>query len=251
MSVLAKQSASFEHGSQPSVPRHVAIIMDGNGRWASARGVPRAEGHRRGVDAVRETIRAAAELGIKHLTLFGFSSENWSRPRDEIELLFGLLRSYIRNDLRQLDEAGARVKVIGRRTDLPPDIRLLIDEAERRTDANRRVQVNFAFNYGGRDEITRAVARIAAEAADGLLDPEAVNEGTIADHLDTASIPDPDLIIRTGGELRLSNFLLWQCAYSEFVFLPIYWPDFRKDDLEGALGLFEGRSRRYGGIGAR
>ena len=232
-------------------PRHVAIIMDGNGRWAAERGLPRSEGHRRGVESVRRTVRAAQDLGITHLTLFSFSSENWSRPPDEVEFLFGLLRLFIRRDLAELHRSGVRVTVIGARENLPADIFNLIVEAETLTAANGRLDLVVAFNYGARDEITRAVRRIAREVKAGGLDPEAIDEAAITAHLDTALIPDPDLIIRTSGELRLSNFLLWQAAYAELAFIPTYWPDFDEPAFRKAIGQFSGRVRRYGGLDKR
>jgi len=233
------------------LPRHVAIIMDGNGRWAAERGLPRSEGHRRGVEAVRRTVTASLDLGVEHLTLFSFSSENWSRPPDEVHFLFGLLRLFIRRDLAELHAKGVRVSVIGERERLPRDIVDLIDEAEAMTAANRNLRMVVAFNYGARGEITRAARRIAREVKAGRLDPEAIDEATVAAHLDTAAIPDPDLIVRTSGEVRLSNFLLWQAAYAELVFLPIYWPDFGGDALKVAIEQFATRIRRYGGLAAR
>jgi undecaprenyl diphosphate synthase len=238
-------------GSGGHVPRHVAIIMDGNGRWAAARGLPRSEGHRRGVEAVRRTVRGAIDLGIDHLTLFSFSSENWTRPADEVSFLFGLLRMFIRRDLADLHGQGVRVSVIGEREGLPADIAGLIDEAEGLTAANGRLRLVVAFNYGARDEIVRAVRKLAGEVGAGLLDPKAIDEAAITAHLDTAAVPDPDLIIRTGGELRLSNFLLWQAAYAELVFLSLYWPDFDAEALRGAIEEFARRVRRYGGLAAR
>lgn len=229
------------------VPRHVAIIMDGNGRWANARGLPRSAGHRRGVEAVRRTVDAASDLGVGHLTLFSFSSENWSRPPAEVEFLFGLLRMYIRRDLSRLHNKGVQVRVIGERHGLPSDIAELVREAEELTASNSGLQLIVAFNYGGRDEITRAVRQIAQKVADGSISAGDVDEAMIADHLDTASVPDPDLIIRTSGEMRLSNFLLWQSAYAEFVFLPLHWPDFDASALQSAIDQFSTRSRRYGG----
>jgi undecaprenyl diphosphate synthase len=217
------------------VPRHVAIIMDGNGRWAAERGLPRSEGHRRGVEAVRRTVTASRDLGIGHLTLFSFSSENWSRPADEVSFLFGLLRFFIRRDLAELHQQGVRVTMIGERERLPADIVALILEAERLTGANRGLQMVVAFNYGARNELVRAVRRIALEAQAGDLDPALISEAAISARLDTAEIPDPDLLIRTGGEMRLSNFLLWQAAYAELVFLPTYWPDFTGDSLRAAV----------------
>ncbi|HZP20664.1 MAG TPA: isoprenyl transferase [Bauldia sp.] len=233
------------------VPRHVAIIMDGNGRWAAARGLPRSEGHRRGVEAVRRTVRASLDLGIGYLTLFSFSSENWSRPPAEVDFIFGLLRFFIRRDLAALHRDGVRVRVIGARERLPADIAELIDEAEKLTADNRALTFVVAFNYGSRDEIARAARRIARAVKAGTLDPEKIDTATVADHLDTSGIPDPDLVIRTSGEMRLSNFLLWQAAYAELVFLPVYWPDFTEESLRAAIEQFTGRSRRYGGVGAR
>ncbi|HVY18465.1 MAG TPA: isoprenyl transferase [Bauldia sp.] len=249
MPVLADQQPvpAAREGAAP--PRHVAIIMDGNGRWAKARGLPRSEGHRRGVEAVRRTVRSAIDLGIHHLTLFSFSSENWSRPADEVDFLFGLFRHFIRRDVAELHSAGVRISVIGKRAGLPADILDMIEEAEALTAGNRTLKLIFAFNYGARDEIVRAVQSLAAEVQEGRIAPEAISEATIGEHLDTAAVPDPDLIIRTSGELRLSNFLLWQSAYSELVFAPVLWPDFNADALRAALEEFGGRSRRYGGRG--
>jgi undecaprenyl diphosphate synthase len=247
MSVVADSEAMPLTPSGGRVPRHVAIIMDGNGRWAAARGLPRGEGHRRGVESVRETVRAAIELGIGHLTLFSFSSENWSRPPEEVDFLFGLFRRYIRRDVAELHAAGVRITVIGRRQGLPADILTMIGEAEQLTAANRALELIIAFNYGSRDEIARAARKIATEVREGRLDPAAIDEATVASHLDTAKFPDPDLVIRTSGELRLSNFLLWQLAYAELVFVPVLWPEFRTDTLKAAIEEFNGRSRRYGG----
>jgi undecaprenyl diphosphate synthase len=229
-------------------PRHVAIIMDGNGRWAAARGLPRGEGHRRGVEAVRRTVRAAIDLGLRHVTLFSFSSENWSRPPTEVDFLFGLFRLYISRDVAELHRRGVRITVIGRRDGLPADILRMIAESEALTAANQQLELIFAFNYGSRDEIVRAVRAIAAKAKAGTLDPSAIDETTVTAHLDTRAFPDPDLIVRTSGELRLSNFLLWQSAYAELVFLPVLWPDFGHDALESAIREFGRRSRRYGGV---
>jgi undecaprenyl diphosphate synthase len=231
-----------------ATPRHVAIIMDGNGRWASARGLPRGEGHRRGVEALRKTVRAAGEIGIKFLTIFSFSAENWSRPPSEIRDLMGLLRRFIRNDLAELHQNGVKVRVIGERGDLDPDIRRLLDEAEELTRDNTGLTLVVAFNYGARQEIARAAARIAAMVKDGALDPSAINADLIGQHLDAPDLPDPDLIIRTSGEQRLSNFLLWQIAYSELVFVPTYWPDFDRAALEGAIAEYHRRERRFGGL---
>lgn len=230
-----------------STPAHVAIIMDGNGRWAKQRGLPRLSGHKAGVEALRATVRAAGELGIHWLTVYAFSSENWSRPKSEVSDLMGLLKIFIRRDLAELHKSGVRVLVIGERENLQPDIRKLLTEAESLTAANRALNLVIAFNYGARDELVRAARKIAEKAAAGKIDPAAVDADMMAAHLDTADMPDPDLVIRTSGELRLSNFLLWQAAYSELVFLPCYWPDFNRDHFAQAVMAFEARDRRYGG----
>lgn len=232
-------------------PRHVAIIMDGNGRWAAARGLPRAEGHRRGVEALRKVVRASHELGISYLTIFSFSSENWSRPASEIGDLFGLLRRFIRNDLATLHADGVRVRVIGERAGLEPDICALLSEAEDLTRNNSRLTLVVAFNYGSRQEIASAAQRLAREVAEGKRDPSTITPDTIGQYLDAPDIPDPDLIIRTSGEQRLSNFLMWQAAYSELVFVPIHWPDFDKAALEGAIAEYATRERRFGGLVAK
>ena len=222
--------------------------MDGNGRWAHSRGLPRSMGHRRGVEAVREAVRAAGELGIQYLTLFAFSSENWRRPQDEVAELMGLLKHFIRRDLADLHKEGVRVRVIGARDNLTDDIRALLDEAESLTRDNQRQTLVVAFNYGARDEVARAMRRIAEKFAAGEVSLEALTPDYLDAHLDTAGIPDPDLIIRTSGEIRLSNFLLWQAAYSEFVFLPCLWPDFDRKAFEGAIEEYFSRDRRYGGL---
>jgi len=237
--------------SAPTAPRHVAIIMDGNGRWASARGLPRAEGHRRGVEALRRTIRAAGEIGIQVITIFSFSSENWSRPAAEIGELMGLLRRFIRNDLAELHKSNVRVRIIGERDGLDPDIGRLLVEAEELTRANDGLTLVVAFNYGARQEIARAVRRIAEQVASGALKPADVTAETIGGFLDAPDLPDPDLIIRTSGEQRLSNFLLWQSAYSELVFVPTYWPDFDRAALEAAIAEYRQRERRFGGLVAK
>src|SRR6266516_5443933 len=232
-------------------PRHVAIIMDGNGRWAAARGLPRAEGHRRGVEALRRTVRAAGELGIRILTIFSFSSENWLRPPSEVRDLMGLLRRFIRNDLAELHASNVRVRVIGERADLDPSIRRLLEEAEDLTVNNDGLILVVAINYGARDEIARAVRRIAEDVASGKLKPDAVTAELVGSRLDAPDLSDPDLIIRTSGEQRLSNFLLWQAAYSELVFTPVYWPDFDRAALESAINEYRRRERRFGGLAAR
>lgn len=229
-------------------PRHVAIIMDGNGRWAQTRGLPRREGHRRGVEAVKRAVRYAGENNIDYLTLFSFSSENWSRPRDEVEDLMNLLRYFIRRDLDDLSKEDMCVKVIGSRERVPADILAMIEETERKTAGNKRLTLIVAFNYGSRDEIARAAAKIAVKIAEGEMSAESVSVETLGTFLDTCGIPDPDLIIRTSGEQRISNFLLWQAAYSELLFLPIYWPDFSDHHFEEALKEYSARDRRYGGV---
>ena len=233
------------------VPRHVAIIMDGNGRWAAARGLPRGEGHRRGVEALRRTVRAAGEIGIGILTIFSFSAENWSRPASEIRDLMGLLRRFIRNDLAELHQNNIRVRVIGERSDLDPDVRRLLEEAEELTRNNDRLTLVVAFNYGGRQEILRAAKRMAEAIQGGRLDAGKVSTETFAGFLDAPDLPDPDLIIRTSGEQRISNFLLWQAAYSELIFIPTFWPDFDRTTLESAIAEYHRRERRFGGLAAQ
>ena len=231
-------------------PHHVAIIMDGNGRWAKARGLPRVAGHRRGADAVRRVIRGAGELGIPVLTLFAFSTENWTRPADEVSDLMGLLRHYLRHELEELGRNGARLRVIGERSQLAPDIVSDIADAEQRTRSSTRIDVNICINYGSRDEIVQATRNLARKVASGELAPEKIDEGLFERELLTAGVPDPDLLIRTSGEQRISNFLLWQCAYAELVFVDTLWPDFGKEHLERAITEFRRRERRYGGVGS-
>jgi undecaprenyl diphosphate synthase len=236
------------HHAPKNTPNHVAIIMDGNGRWANVRGLPRSMGHRKGVEAVREAVHAAAEAGIGYLTLFAFSSENWSRPESEVTDLMGLLKTFIRRDLESLHNENVRIRVIGDRSSLRGDILPLLLEAEERTRDNTAITLVIAFNYGSRDEIARAMRSIAGDVAAGLLRPADVTAERIGERLDTAGIPDPDLIIRTSGEERLSNFLLWQAAYAELMFIPDFWPDFTRDTFFGALAAYSGRERRFGGV---
>lgn len=233
----------------PPPPRHVAIIMDGNGRWAKARGLPRNLGHRQGVDAVREVVRNCRKLGIEYLTLYAFSSENWKRPQSEVSGLMDLLRLYIRRELDDLRRNGVRIRVIGDRTRLAPDIVSLIEDAESQTRENRTLTLVIALSYGGQDEIVAACRQIAEQVAAGKLAPEQITADTLAGNLQTVGIPDPDLVIRTSGEQRLSNFLLWQTAYSELVFVDKLWPDFAAEDLAAAVGEFQRRERRYGASG--
>jgi len=230
------------------VPRHVAVIMDGNGRWAARRGLPRIEGHRRGVEALRRAVRAAIELGVGYLTVYSFSVENWSRPKEEVQGLMVLLHRFIHNDLAELNANNVRVRVIGARAGLPGDVLGLLRQAEEVTRSNTGLTLVVAFNYGSRQEIVSAARALAEAVAAGELSPAEVDADAIAARLYTADIPDPDLIIRTSGEQRLSNFLLWQSAYAEFVFLPIHWPDFDKAALEGAIAEFAHRDRRFGGL---
>ena len=232
--------------SKLGVPTHIAIIMDGNGRWARARGMPRTLGHRQGAEAVRRSVTAAAELGIPYLTLFGFSSENWRRPMTEVEDLMGLLRRYLQAEIAELHKNRIRLRVVGERERLPRDIVKQIDEAEALTRAGDRLNLTVALSYGGRQEIVAAARRLARAARAGEIDPDDIDEIRFERELFTLGIPDPDLVIRTSGEQRLSNFLLWQSAYSELIFLDKYWPDFDKDDLMAAVREFQRRDRRYG-----
>ncbi len=233
------------------VPRHIAIIMDGNGRWARKRRLPRVEGHRRGADAVRRTGEICKELGVSCLTLFAFSSENWNRPAAEVDDLMGLLRHYLRREIGELERNGIRLSVIGDRTRLPQDIIDLIDEAEFRTQSNSVMRLTIAVSYGAQDEIVRATREIAAAHARGELSLDEIDEQAFASRLYTADIPDPDLIIRTSGEQRLSNFMLWQAAYAELLFVDTYWPDFDKSALLTAIAEYNARERRYGARPAR
>jgi undecaprenyl diphosphate synthase len=229
-------------------PRHVAVIMDGNGRWAARRGLPRIEGHRRGVEALRRAVRASIELGIGYLTVYSFSVENWTRPKEEVQSLMALLHRFIHNDLAELNGNNVRVRVIGARTGLTSDVLALLRQAEEITRDNTGLTLVVAFNYSARQEIASAARALAEAVAAGELSPAEVDADAIAARLYTADIPDPDLIIRTSGEQRLSNFLLWQSAYAEFVFLPIHWPDFDKAALEEAIAEFAHRDRRFGGL---
>jgi undecaprenyl diphosphate synthase len=249
MSASEAIPAAADLGVNP--PVHVAVIMDGNGRWAAARGLPRSEGHRRGVEALRRTVRAAGDLGIKVLTLYSFSAENWSRPAAEIDDLMGLMKRFVRSDLADLNENGVRVRIIGDRDGLDPEILSLLQEAEELTRANDKFTLVVAFNYGGRQEIARAAQSLAVDVQAGSIDPAAVDATAVEARLDTAGLPDPDLVIRTSGEQRLSNFLLWQAAYAELVFLPIHWPEFDRAALEDAIGEYRRRERRFGGLTAR
>jgi undecaprenyl diphosphate synthase len=236
---------------QARTPRHVAIIMDGNGRWAQSRGLPRSAGHRMGVEAVRRTVRAAIEIGVQYLTIFSFSSENWARPASEIDDLMGLMKRFIRRDLAELHQNNVRVRVIGEREGVDAELLGMIDEAVALTSANTALDLVIAFNYGSRAEIAGAARRLARLVAEGTITPEQITPEALSAALDTQGLPDPDLLIRTSGELRLSNFLLWQSAYTEFVFLEACWPDFGRELLQQAIDEFRRRDRRFGGIVAR
>jgi undecaprenyl diphosphate synthase len=235
----------------PAVPRHVAIIMDGNGRWAAHRGLPRSAGHKAGVDALRRAVKAAADFGIEYLTIYSFSSENWSRPAAEVSFLLDLLRRFIRQDVAELHRSGVKITVVGSRADLEPGIVSLLDDAERLTRENSKLNLVVAFNYGSRQEIARAMVAIARKIENGEIVAANISPELISLNLDTAGIPDPDLLIRTGGEQRISNFLLWQCAYTEFVFVDEFWPDFSHEIFAKALDEFRLRDRRFGGIEAQ
>jgi len=244
-------TASLPANADPTPgPNHVAIIMDGNGRWAKARGLPRVAGHRRGADAVRRVVRGAGELGIPVLTLFAFSTENWTRPADEVNDLMGLLRHYLRNELDELHKNGAKLRVIGNREGLAADIVRDISDAENMTRSNSRIDVNICINYGARAEILQATRSLARQVATGELSADHIDEDCFESELLTSGVPDPDLLIRTSGEQRISNFMLWQCAYAELVFVDTLWPDFGKEHLEQAIAEFRRRERRYGGVGS-
>ncbi len=237
--------ATGEHSPGPT---HVAIIMDGNGRWAKARGLPRGAGHKRGADAVRRVVTASVDLGVSYLTLFGFSSENWQRPVAEVRDLMGLLRFYLEREVAELSREGVRFRVIGDRARLPEDTVALIDAAESSTAHNTRLQLTIALSYGSRQEMVAAAKALAKDCIEGKLTPEAIDEAAFAKRLFTDGIPDPDLLIRTSGEQRISNFLLWQLAYTELVFTETLWPDFGQADLAAAIETFRNRDRRYGAV---
>lgn len=233
------------------LPRHVAVIMDGNGRWAQIRGMPRNFGHKQGVEATRRLVRAAHEIGLEALTIYGFSTENWSRPAEEVSLLMGLLKSYFTAEISELHKAGIRIRVIGRKDDFSPDIKSLLDQAEAATAANTGMTLCVALSYGGRQEIMDGVKALAAEVAAGTLQPEDISAGHLEGALESADLPSLDLIIRTSGEQRLSNFLLWQAAYAELYFDPVLWPDYSAKHFSTALLAFANRERRFGGLQAQ
>ena len=236
---------------QTSIPRHVAIIMDGNGRWAAARGLPRSAGHKAGIDAVRRAVRAASDMGVEFLTIYSFSTENWSRPKTEVMFLLELLRRFISQDVAELHAADVKIKIIGNRTGLEPKLVKMIEDAERLTVGNTKLKLVVAFNYGGRQEILGAIKKIAEQVQIGILDPVSIDLEMVTQNLDTVHMPDPDLLIRTGGEERISNFLLWQSAYTEFVFVPEFWPEFNAEIFARAVAEYSARERRFGGLKAQ
>ena len=234
--------------SASSFPDHIAIIMDGNGRWAKARHLPRSVGHERGVEALRRTVEAAQEVGLRNLTVYSFSTENWRRPVSEVNALFSLLKSYVKRDLDRLAREGVRVRILGTRKGLPEDILELVERAEARTKANSEFNLCIAFNYGGREEVLRAAKAMAKAVEDGKTSASDVDEEAFSEFLDTGGLPDPDILIRTSGEYRLSNFLIWQAAYAELVFMDVLWPDFGKTHLLEAIEIYRKRERRFGGL---
>ncbi|WP_162914345.1 isoprenyl transferase [Taklimakanibacter lacteus] len=234
-----------------AMPQHVAIIMDGNGRWANARGLPRSAGHRKGVEALRTAVRAAGEMGIEYLTIFSFSSENWSRPPAEVSFLLDLMRHFVRQDVAELHRENVRIRIIGERQGLAPDIVALIEETELRTQANTGLTLVVAFNYGSRHEIATAARELALAVKSGRVAPDSITPELFGSFLSTEGIPDPDLLIRTSGEQRLSNYLLWQCAYTEFVFVDEFWPDFSRETMQRAITEYLARERRFGGLTAQ
>ena len=249
--MIADNPGDDDLEQEPAKPRDIAIIMDGNGRWAQQRGLPRFEGHRRGVEAVREAVRSANNLGVPFLTLFSFSSENWSRPKPEILDLMGLMRRFIQRDLAELHQSNVRVRVIGGHDGLELDIVKMLQESESLTRDNTGLTLTVAFNYGSRAEIAGAARKLAARVECGQLKVDAITPELFASALETAGIPDPDLFIRTSGEQRLSNFLLWQLAYAELVFMDVFWPDFARSHMEDAIAIFQARDRRFGGLTRR
>lgn len=240
------ETASHKIDQTLPPPVHVAIIMDGNGRWAMARGLPRSAGHKRGAESVRKSVKGAILNGVSYLTLFGFSSENWKRPPDEIRDLMGLLRLYLKSEIKDLHKEGVRLLIIGDRGNLDKDIIEIIQSSEEMTKNNTRLTLIIALSYGGRAEILHAAKQIGKDIAQGDLQISDIDEDTLSERLFTKDIPDPDLLIRTSGEQRLSNFLLWQCAYTEFIFVDTLWPDFAEADFESAIKVFQNRERRYG-----
>ncbi|MEA5002066.1 MAG: isoprenyl transferase [Christensenella sp.] len=243
-----KRKAELIHLDMENLPAHVAIIMDGNGRWAKKRMLPRVAGHRAGMSKVKTIIRMSSDIGIRYLTLYAFSTENWKRPKEEVGALMGLLIEYLQKELDEMHERNVIFNTIGDITKLPKEVIAVLENAKVKTKNNTGMTLNIALNYGSRTEIAEAVRKIAQEAKDGCVAVEDIDTQTISDHLETAGQPDPDLMIRTSGEERLSNYLLYQLAYAEFYFTPVYWPDFDEAEYEKALIEYQGRQRRYGGL---
>jgi undecaprenyl diphosphate synthase len=246
---LSSESAAAAAGLDPArMPGHVAMIMDGNGRWAKKRLLNRVRGHRRGVEVVREMVRACADLGVGHLTLYAFSTENWARPKAEVSALMELLKKFLRDELDEMLENGIRLSMVGQKERLPADVRGRLEEIMARTAHGRRMTLHLALSYGARSELVSAVRSLAAQARDGALDPDGIDEAMVSAHLYTRDVPDPDLLIRTSGEQRISNFLLWQIAYAEFFFTETLWPDFTREELIQILRAYQGRDRRFGKV---
>ncbi|KMZ40452.1 MULTISPECIES: isoprenyl transferase [Bacillales] len=243
-----KQSEPAELDRSGKIPEHVAIIMDGNGRWANKRSLPRVAGHRAGMKAVKEVVKAADEIGVRYMTMYAFSTENWKRPRDEVDFLMKLPQEFLSTELDELIERGVRIRMLGSKNELPSHTLKALLEAEERTKENSGLQLNFALNYGGRDELAKAFSVMAAQVKAGELQPEQLTEELISSYLYTSEIPDPDLLIRTSGEIRLSNFMLWQLAYTELWFTDVLWPDFTREHFYQAIVEYQGRARRYGAV---
>lgn len=243
-----KQSEPTEVDLSGKIPEHVAIIMDGNGRWANKRSLPRVAGHRAGMKAVKSVVKAADEIGVRYITMYAFSTENWKRPRDEVDFLMKLPQEFLSTELDELIERGVRIRMLGSKDELPSHTLQALLEAEEKTKDNQGLQLNFALNYGGRDEIAKAFSMMAAQVKAGELQPEQLNEELISNYLYTSEIPDPDLLIRTSGEIRLSNFMLWQLAYTELWFTDVLWPDFTREHFYQAIVEYQGRARRYGAV---
>ncbi len=229
-----------------NIPTHVAVIMDGNGRWAQKRGLPRPIGHKQGIGSVQDIVRTAGELGVKFLTLYAFSTENWNRPASEVQALMGLLKNFLQSELKTISANNVSLRCLGQRQRLPAEVRDVLEHAINQTADNSGLILNLALSYGGRNEIVRAIRQISEKCRAGLLDPAEIDDQLVAEHLDTAGQPDPDLLIRTGGESRLSNFLLWQLSYAELYITETLWPDFRKNEFISALADFQKRQRRFG-----
>jgi len=242
--------ASPNRGDLTIIPRHIAIIMDGNGRWAKKRTLGRIHGHRRGVESVRDVVRTAGEIGVEYLTLYAFSQENWNRPSNEVKALMRLLEEFLKNEIQELNENNVRLHAIGQIEDLPERVRRQLSLTQKATSANTGLILILALSYGARREITAAARRIAREVAEGRLSPDKIDEALLASHLYTREYPDPDLLIRTSGEMRVSNFLLWQISYAEFVISPVLWPDFRKEQFLDAVREYGNRQRRFGKVAA-